>query len=219
MTSTVSCTLLRLDSANYEEACQSTVAIGDPIPGIGIDLIDGPDDSCGEIVITGPQLAAGYWNDPDATAAKFRRYEKDGGEKFGYFTGDWAHRVGKHVFFRSRIDTQVKIRGERVELDDIAAALMRCGRGFACALLIGDELHGVFECETAVEGDQALHATIARYLPLHLIPSRFHALRELPRSPNGKVDLGTIRTWIEALPQDATDAVAAPNRAGTGGSG
>jgi D-alanine--poly(phosphoribitol) ligase subunit 1 len=142
---TVSCTLARLTAEDYEDACQSVVAIGDTIPDMSIDLLGGGDASEGEIVISGPQLADGYWNAPELTARQFRAFVSGGVERRGYFTGDWAKRIGRHVFFRARIDHQVKVRGERVELEDIGAALMRAGGCFACAVLIGEELHGVFE--------------------------------------------------------------------------
>lgn len=194
---TVSCTLLRLTAANYEAACQSSVAIGDPIPGMAIDLVGGADGNDGEIVISGPQVAEGYWNDPALTAEKFRRFEAGGSEKFGYFTGDWAQRAGPHVYFRGRVDNQVKVRGERIELDDISAALMNCGCGFACVVKIGDELHGMFEYDDAIPEAQALRETIGKYLPVHLIPQHFHAMASLPRNANGKVDLAAVCRWIE----------------------
>jgi D-alanine--poly(phosphoribitol) ligase subunit 1 len=195
---TVSCTLLRLTADNYKDACQATVAIGTPIPDMEIDLIGGDGADQGEIVISGPQLADGYWNDPLGTEHQFRMFVRNGVATRGYFTGDWAQRVGKHVYFRSRIDTQVKIRGERIELDDISSALMKCGPGFACALLVGEELHGVFEHDGPLAADADLTVMLGRHLPLHLIPARFHAMSELPRNTNGKVDLAAVRSWIEA---------------------
>ena len=195
---TVSCTLARLTADTYGEACRSTVAIGDPIPDMAIDLVGGDDTNEGEIVIAGPQLADGYWNDPETTARQFRPFVSGGIERLGYFTGDWAKRDGRNVFFRARIDHQVKVRGERVELEDIAAVLMKIGGCFACAVLVGEELHGVFECEPGALDPSALSEAARPYLPLHLIPRHFHARRELPRNANGKVDLAAIGRWIES---------------------
>lgn len=195
---TVSCTLLRLTAGNYRSACDKNVAIGDPIPGMQISLLDDGHSDEGEIVITGKQLADGYWNDPELTARQFREVNLSGRSERGYYTGDWGYRRGRHVFFGSRIDHQVKIRGERVELGDIGAALMGCGFGFACAVLVDDTLHGVFESDDELVAEAIIRERLARSLPLHLIPKAFHRLPKLPRNANDKIDLGSVQKWIEA---------------------
>lgn len=197
---TVSCTLLRLTADNYKDACRSSVAIGDAIPGMELHLVDGPGENEGEIAITGPQLADGYWNSPDLTARQFRSLTTAHGTQRAYYTGDWASRIKQHMFFTERIDTQVKIRGERVELGDIGAALMKTGLGFACVLLIGETLHGVFEHEGPLPPDDQLREAIGQHLPLHLVPRHFHALSELPRNANGKVDLKALAKMLSEQP-------------------
>jgi D-alanine--poly(phosphoribitol) ligase subunit 1 len=194
---TVSCTCVRLTAANYRDACDKNVAIGDPIPGMEVALVgpDGPDE--GEIVIAGPQVADGYWNDPTSTARQFREVDLGGRRVRGYFTGDWAYRRGRQVYFRGRIDHQVKIRGERIELGDIGAALMSCGYGFACAVTVDGELHGAFESEAALPATEAMREQLAPLLPRHLIPSAFHNFAELPRNANEKVDIAAVRRLIE----------------------
>ena len=117
-----------------------------------------------------------------------------------YFTGDWGKRVGGHIYFRGRTDFQVKIRGERVELEDIGAALMKCVDCFACALLIDEEVHGVFERATAPrEGEAALRTAIASHLPHHLAPRHFHWVPDLPRNANGKVDIPAVERTVRAV--------------------
>lgn len=73
---TVSCTLLPLTKDNYLAACANSVAIGDAIPGMALHLVDeaGKSGDEGEIVITGPQVAKGYWRDPDLSAGSFRDF-------------------------------------------------------------------------------------------------------------------------------------------------
>jgi D-alanine--poly(phosphoribitol) ligase subunit 1 len=197
---TVSCTLVRLTVENYKDACRANVAIGDAIPGMELHLVGGPHANEGEIAITGPQLADGYWNAPDLTARQFRELDTPQGPCRAYFTGDWAARIGRHTFFAERMDTQVKIRGERVELGDISAALMKCELGFACAILVDDVLHAAFEHDGALPTVAELRETIGTYLPLHLIPTHFHALPEMPRNPNGKVDMKALKSVLAARP-------------------
>lgn len=192
---TVSCTLLRLTAENYREACSKSVAIGDPIPGMRVTLVGEGQPDEGEIVITGKQVADGYWNDPALTARQFRDFEIAGAHERGYFTGDWGYRRGAHVFFGSRIDHQVKIRGERVELGDIAAALINLGYGFACAVMVNGELHGVFESEAELPPESVIREKLSDALPLHLVPKGFHRISRLPRNANDKIDVQVIQKW------------------------
>src|SRR5579884_1682243 len=99
---TVSMTALQLTADDYAACCGPSVALGDPIPGMGLHLLGGRHAEEGEIVITGPQLARGYWQDPERTARTFTEVTIGGRRVRGYFTGDWAERRGHHVFFRER---------------------------------------------------------------------------------------------------------------------
>src|SRR5581483_852164 len=89
---TIAMTCLALRSSDFEAACDASVALGEPIDGMDIHLIGGPHSDEGEIVITGPQVALGYWQDPEKTSAGFREIELAGSRRRGYFTGDWAER-------------------------------------------------------------------------------------------------------------------------------
>jgi len=191
---TVSCTVLRLGRENYREACASTVAIGDPIDKMDIHLLQGASLDEGEIVITGPQLADGYWNDPHATAAAFREIDiaaPGGGRTRAYFTGDWARRLRGKTYFSNRIDFQVKINGFRVELDEVSAALRKSGYGgCACALIQGD-LHAFLETEVPVP-EVDLRQRLETLLEPHAIPKYFHPVRVLPRNASDKIDLKVL---------------------------
>jgi D-alanine--poly(phosphoribitol) ligase subunit 1 len=180
---TVSCTELRLTSADYASACAGSVAIGRAIPGMGIHLAGDEADE-GEIVITGPQVAAGYWRDEALSAASFRPFA---GER-AYFTGDWARRANGHLFFVGRRDQQVKVRGERIELDDIAAAVTRAGWGPAAVVFVDATLFAFIERAGPPPAADEYAAKMKDLLPPHLIPPRVHALDALPRNANDKID-------------------------------
>lgn len=189
---TISCTLQRLESSDYRKYCRANVAIGDAIPGMGIVLSGGPNRDEGEIVITGPQLARGYWKNAEATASAFRKVAVGSTEVDGYFTGDWARRVDGQVYFSSRIDFQVKIRGIRLELQEIDAALRKCGFLNAATALIGDELHSFLETGDLSIDDQALRGQLGSLVEPHAIPSYFHAVPQMPRNANDKIDIKAL---------------------------
>ncbi|MEM7224840.1 MAG: AMP-binding protein [Pseudomonadota bacterium] len=206
---TVSCTLVRLTEDNYLPACGNSVAIGEAIPGMAIHLLDedGVSGDEGEIVITGPQVADGYWRAPELSAGSFRDYVLDGQPVPAYYTGDWARREGAHTFFLGRRDNQVKIRGERIELDDIAAAVVRCGWGMATVAKVGEELHAFVEAEGTPPDQEAAREALKHYLLRHLIPDRFHFLKHLPRNVNDKIDRRKLIDWVrDGCPADLTKA-------------
>ena len=80
-----------------------TVTLGKPTPPMAITLHGGKTDHEGEIIISGPQVSDGYWNSTELTKKSFN------GDK--YKTGDWAEIKDGNLYFRSRIDRQVKYQG------------------------------------------------------------------------------------------------------------
>jgi len=193
---TVSCTLVRLTEANYRDACRASVALGDPIPGMDVWLAGGESDNEGEVMICGPQVARGYWRDPQRTAAAFGEAQRAGRIMPTYRTGDRAARNGRHLFFLERVDRQVKILGHRVELGEIDAALRACGAA-ACTVLWQGELHAFVEgTPSAVLAD--LRAALAARLPTYAIPAHFHSIAALPRNLNDKADAGALIAQLVA---------------------
>jgi D-alanine--poly(phosphoribitol) ligase subunit 1 len=194
---TVSCTLLGLDRLDHAGAAGASVAIGDPIDNMGVHLVGGETPNEGEIVITGPQLAAGYWNLPDATERQFRSLELASGSQRAYFTGDWAERRDGHIFFRSRMDMQVKVNGYRVELDEINNAIRDCGFA-AASLIIDKELHAFVQAPVGTFCPDSLAGMLTDKLEAHFIPQWFHRCDHLPRNANDKIDTSALRASFEA---------------------
>jgi D-alanine--poly(phosphoribitol) ligase subunit 1 len=196
---TVSMTCLRMSSSNYRAACDVSVAIGQPIPGMGLHLAGGAHEDEGEIVITGPQLATRYWQEPEQTDRAFRTVTVDGKPVTGYFTGDWAQRRNGHLFFKDRVDFQVKVRGFRIELDEVTAALRDCGWPVACVFKRGDALAAVVEQSEGKHFDEAaLRTALASRLEVHAIPELIRVIDQLPRSENDKLDRRLVKDWLEA---------------------
>jgi len=187
---TVTVSSMMMTAANFTEACEkSAVSIGPQIPGMRLHLHGGPHPDEGELVIIGPQLAEGYWNDPERTAAAFRPIEIDGQIHRGYFTGDWVERIRGLIYFRERIDHQVKIRGYRIELDEVAAAIRACGWPSVCVFKHNDDLAALLECPPGLTFDAAkLREDLAHRIEPYAIPEKFHTTPRMPRNENDKID-------------------------------
>jgi nonribosomal peptide synthetase DhbF len=158
---------------------------------LGPDLDHVPPGMPGEIYIAGRPLARGYLNRPSLTAQRFVADPFVPGERM-YRTGDRARRrADGAIEFLGRDDEQVKIRGVRVELGEVEAALLG--------------LHGVEQAVAMVHGDGVdkrlvayvcgfdpdpvrLRRQMPAVVPAHLVPSAFVAMDEFPVTVNGKVD-------------------------------
>lgn len=181
----------------------STELTGDRLPvgevadGLDVQLMDESgrpvaSGNVGEIVVQSMHLALGYWRDPGLTGQRFRTV--DG--KRCYYTGDLAMRTPDgSLTVVGRADSQVKIRGHRLQLEEVEAALI-AQPGVAAAAVIarvdgsGDAHLAAFVCPgPGTELSPArLRGSLRTLLPSHAVPASFVSLEALPLSPNGKVD-------------------------------
>jgi len=163
-----------------------------------------PQGEVGELCITGPGVAAGYLGRPELTAEKFLPNPWGQGEHEArlYRTGDLA-RIDEQgqVHCLGRADDQIKIRGFRVELGEIEAALAeQAGVGTTAVLLRQDDgldqLVAFFVPAEPAPVISHLRQALADRLPPYMVPARFEALAAMPRLPSGKID----RKALKALP-------------------
>ena len=182
-------TVNRLTADNYPSSCALTsVAIGHMVPGWTIQLRAGDSEDEGEIVVVGNHLSAGYWRDEEGTRAAFREVNSDGSRaERCYLTGDWGVRRDGQLYCSGRIDRQVKIRGERIELEEIDGLLRSAGFRAAYTVCQDKELHSFVETTDTVDQER-VRAHLQQHLPFHAVPRVVHALASLPRTPSGKVD-------------------------------
>ena len=175
--------------------------IGRPLWNTAVYLLDPdggpvPIGAAGELHIAGTGLARGYLNRPGLTASRFVP------DPFGppgarmYQTGDVGRwRRDGQVEFLGRIDRQVKIRGHRVELGEIEAALRKIANvKEAVATIHGDERHAgrlvsyvVPRHGQSIDCEEVLH-TLRASLPHYMVPSTVITLDRLPLTPSGKLD-------------------------------
>jgi amino acid adenylation domain-containing protein len=196
---TVACTAYEFDSKRaVAESEQGVVPIGWPFPGMSTRIVDDklqdvPMGEIGELLLTGPQLSAGYWRDREKTEAAFINI--DGDDRVYYRTGDRVRQrsADAPVTYLGRVDHQVKISGHRVELGEIEAVLRQeTGRDEVVALgwpriETGYAAVAAFVCAPDVDGP-AVQRALARRLPDYMVPREIRALPEIPLNVNGKFD-------------------------------
>jgi amino acid adenylation domain-containing protein/thioester reductase-like protein len=175
--------------------------IGRPLPNVRTYVLDArrrpvPIGAPGELYIGGLGVGAGYLNRPELSRERFLAdpFVATPGARM-YRTGDRArYHPDGNLEFLGRADTQVKVRGFRVELQEVEAMLAGCSGVAAAAAAVRDEDLVAFvepEPERAVDL-AALRAELEQLAPQYMIPSRFAVLAQLPRTPNGKLDRGAL---------------------------
>lgn len=210
---------------------RESVPIGEPVWNTGTLILDPtghpvPVGVTGELHLSGVQLARGYKNNPQATAAAFVEQTPAGalallnGESQRlYRTGDLACweilSDGRAVIgYRGRTDYQIKVRGQRLELGDIEMALAAVeGVSASVALLYRGlrepALAAVLEvgdvpAERAEQLVEAAREHCVQVLPDYMVPTLWHTLPALPVSPSGKADRKLLAS-LDLTPE-ASDA-------------
>ncbi len=205
---TIACTVQRYTPGENEGEVNGVVAIGEPL-GETRTLVAGPDlrevepGADGELLVTGPQVTPGYWQDPEKTAAAF--VLPPDCEEIHYRTGDRVRRPlhpGEPLSYLGRMDHQIKVLGHRVELGEIEAVL-REESGIDAAIAIGWPLNdsgaggiAAFLGDLDLDPD-ALREALTERLPDYMVPRRFELLEELPLNANGKFDRKAMLAMLE----------------------
>lgn len=206
---------------------RESVPIGEPVWNTGTLILDPtghpvPVGVTGELHLSGVQLARGYKNNPQATAAAFVEQAPAGalallnGESQRlYRTGDLACWEilpdGRAVIgYRGRTDYQIKVRGQRLELGDIEMALAAVEGVSASVALLYRGLRepalaavlevGDVSAERAEQLVEAAREHCAQVLPDYMVPTLWHTLPALPVSPSGKADRKLLAS-LDLTPQ------------------
>ncbi|MFJ9432508.1 amino acid adenylation domain-containing protein [Streptomyces sp. NPDC101490] len=211
----------------------TSVPYGTPLANQGFHVLDAaladvPDWVAGDLVITGAGLARGYHRAPEQTGAAFRNHPVTG-ERM-YFTGDRArYRPDGTLEFLGRADTQVKVRGHRIELAEVASAAHGLpGVRTAVAEVLGERpdqqrLVLFLVCDPGAVRDPAGLAALAEKaaerardtLPPYMVPTEIVPLGELPVTANGKVDRAALRRIAGATSPASRDGDGGPPLPGT----
>ncbi|MEQ1528626.1 MAG: amino acid adenylation domain-containing protein, partial [Methylococcales bacterium] len=185
------------------------IPIGPAMPDVHIVILDEamqllPDGQVGELWIGGIQLAQGYLYDADRTAENFRAnpFPEIPGA-YLYRTGDLAVRLADGSFdYRGRIDNQIKIRGFRVELGEIEAAIDAISGITENAVLAQDMGEGNLRLVAWLSGNELplaeLRTILAQRLPEYMLPQQVFHADALPKNHNGKLDRNALKQWTAA---------------------
>src|SRR5690606_23778328 len=179
--------------------------IGLPLAGTRIYLLDNalqpvPHGTVGELYLAGPQLARGYLGRPGLTAQAFVADPCGAPGERMYRTGDLARWVpGRGLEYLGRGDGQVKIRGHRVELGEVEAALGAVEGVSAAAAVVRTDgeltrLVGYVVPEAGAQDltPDSVRNALADRVPDHLVPAAVVVLDELPLTSNGKLDRAAL---------------------------
>jgi amino acid adenylation domain-containing protein len=199
-----------IDSSYYEgsEGSGSAVPIGKPMDNICYYLTDAhlkllPGGVPGEICIGGAGVARGYLNQKELTEERFVRdpFSRSADARM-YRTGDMGRWLADgNLEYLGRMDDQVKIRGYRIELGEIEKVLL--------------DMEGVSRCVVAAKADaatgykklvgyvemkgafvrEAIISYLRRSLPEYMVPSMLVEVKEMPLTPNGKINRKSLLTY------------------------
>lgn len=178
------------------------VPIGRPIPGSRAYVVDRHGRLCppgvpGELLIAGPGVAGGYINQPELTAARFAANPFHGETSLRnvYRTGDRVSQAGDgRLYFRGRMDDQVKVSGYRIELDEIGACLLQCPgvqEAIAVVHYPAERAAGMIVAHVAgadLPSQEAIMRHAQRWLPAYMVPHNIMLHEGLPHTAAGKVD-------------------------------
>lgn len=173
--------------------------IGTPLANTQLYVLDAvgqptPHGVAGQLWIGGAGVARGYHQRPELTAERFVADPFRAGSRM-YCTGDlarWREQPDGSALleFLGRADQQVKLRGHRVELGEIEAALRHLAGVDDCAVIVRDTEHLVAYVATrgASFDSRAARDMLRQRLPEVMVPGQIIVLPTLPRTPNGKLD-------------------------------
>jgi acyl-coenzyme A synthetase/AMP-(fatty) acid ligase len=176
-----------------------TIPVGRPIANTQIYIFDQrrnpvPIGIPGELYVGGTSVGRGYLNRPELTQAKFipHPFSSHAGDRL-YRTGDLARYLPDgNIEFLGRIDTQVKIRGIRIELGEVEATLNTHPQIQQAIVLVREDPFGD-KCLVAyivgeVRSADQLQEFLRQMLPAYMLPSAFIGIDSIPLTPNGKID-------------------------------
>jgi D-alanine--poly(phosphoribitol) ligase subunit 1 len=183
------------------------IAIGTPLPGNAAMIVDGNNEAVlgetpGELAVAGVQLADGYLNDPQMTAARFPTIN---GKRW-YLTGDLASVDAAGIFHcLGRIDNQVKVLGYRVELEEVDAHLRAVSGIDLVGAVAWPTVDGMARGIVGFLGARAVDSVqlirdIKTRLPAYMVPNQLIALETVPLNQSGKVDRQALRRLLDKDP-------------------
>ncbi|WDV47161.1 amino acid adenylation domain-containing protein [Clostridiaceae bacterium M8S5] len=182
-----------------QEDKADSVPIGTAIDNVNVYVLNEelnivPKGVVGQIYVSGDCLSSGYLNKPLITRDRFidSPFEKG---KLLYKTGDLAKYLEDgNIIYSKRIDNQVKLRGFRIELEEIQQCLMQNKNiKQAIALIINNNITAFVVADDY--NDTEIIKTLKEYIPEYMIPKQIINLESLPLTINGKIDTKALTKY------------------------
>ncbi|WP_051938777.1 amino acid adenylation domain-containing protein [Luteibacter sp. 9135] len=205
------------------EALSASRSVGTPIPGWHLYVMDEqqrllPPGVAGEVYVGGAGVALRYHGRDDLTQARFMPDPFQKG--IMYRTGDRGCMLANGTLEHfGRLDNQIKLRGFRIELDEIRRVLLGHDAVRAAAVLFNqpnpaDPASARIDAYLVAEGatGEDIRAHVARFLPEHMLPSTFTFVPAMPLTTNGKLDAKRLPSpdLSAPVPPTAADSAVQP---------
>jgi D-alanine--poly(phosphoribitol) ligase subunit 1 len=166
-------------------------------PNFGYEILplDAQNPNLGELALAGPCVGLGYYNDEERSRKSFVQNPFKKFDQRIYKTGDIVERAANgHLFFKGRVDNQIKHMGYRIELEEIEAAFSMLGYIDECGVIyerISPELGHIkafVSVSDKTKNDKQILQDIKGLLPPYMIPRIVLIMDILPKNANGKID-------------------------------
>ena len=180
---TIFCSAIMINRCNYKEFSHKSVSIGVPITGFEFKYLKNSDKQT-ELVIYSKYVANGYLNDVENSGFI---YDECTGESCGFKTGDIVDVFDGNIYFVGRVDSQIKIGGYRVDLNEIDSIIREKTSFASCSVFNQNKIVTFVEDTAFIDANLVLSA-IEENLPPYYRPSRIKIIPSLPKNINGKYD-------------------------------
>ncbi|WP_171125040.1 MULTISPECIES: amino acid adenylation domain-containing protein [unclassified Ruegeria] len=188
-TETNHCTTAEFTHADLDGT--TPLPIGFPEQGVIVRIgAEADEASTGELLIASDQVMSGYLNAPDLNRAAFCTLPDESGQPRQFYrTGDIVRRAQDgQLILVGRKDRQVKLRGYRIELDEVELALVNCAQiTEAAVILFEGKIQAFATGQTGVDLNE-IRSNLETVLPHYAVPSRIDLLSSMPRTSTGKIN-------------------------------
>lgn len=186
---TLFCTCQELNKANYLEYFEYTMSIGRPITGWQFDYLDSDDQEVKEVVIYGDYIGKGYLVPP--SDSKFKKRNINGVDQDVFETGDLVIEKNGNLYFAGRKDRQVKIKGNRVEPDEIDSWIVSIIKKNSITVFYDEALYTFIETSGPID-EVLLRKELLQKIEQYKMPRAFQVIDKLPRNSNLKVNYSAL---------------------------
>ena len=187
---TIFCSAIRIDEKTKKIDAHNSISIGQPITKMQFEIDLGEQE--GELLIIGENVAKGYLN--NLTHSAFFTKTINGKPKAVYRSGDIVKKENGQYYFVCRKDNQVKIAGNRFDLDEITKVIHKLGYHCVSSILLGNLIYTFIQSVDFLSYTvEEISLELKKILPQYGIPSKIIFLDSLPLNSNGKVDKNKLK--------------------------